>query len=99
MGNRFFTAMDEEVRGRMSNLATAPKTYERAQEAQRKAQLEQQFHSDQPKKVRSGDVYRYFEFLNDGFREFLIAESKRGLLPEQHTSCFRYERMARLRIA
>ena len=27
-------------------------------------------------RFRSGDVYRYFEFLNDGFQQFLSAESK-----------------------
>jgi hypothetical protein len=50
-------------------------------------------------RFRSGDVYRYFECLNDGFRQFLSAESKGRYFLINIRNCFRYERMAKLRTA
>ncbi len=48
-------------------------------------------------RFRSGDVYRYFDFSEDQYLEFLNAES-RGLLSHIR-DYFRYERMAKLRTA
>lgn len=50
-------------------------------------------------RFRSGDVYRYFEFFHDGFRQFLCAESKGRYFLNNIRNCFRYERMAKLRTA
>jgi hypothetical protein len=50
-------------------------------------------------RFRSGDVYRYFEFLNDGFGQFLSAESKGRYFLSNIRNCFRCERMAKLRTA
>ena len=50
-------------------------------------------------RFRSGDVYRYFEFLNDGFRQFLSTESKGRYFLNNILHCFRYERMAKLQVA
>jgi hypothetical protein len=50
-------------------------------------------------RFRSGDVYRYFGVLNDGFRQFLSAESKGRYFLNGTRNCFRYERMARLQVA
>lgn len=47
----------------------------------------------------SGDVYRYFEFLNDTFQQFLSAESKGHYFLSNIRNCFRYERLAKLRTA
>lgn len=47
-------------------------------------------------RFRSGDVYRYFEFLNDGFQQFLSADSKGRYFLSNIRNCFRYERMAKL---
>lgn len=47
-------------------------------------------------RFRSGDVYRYFEFLNESFREFLSAESKGRYFLRNIRNCFRFERMAKL---
>ena len=48
-------------------------------------------------RFRSGDVYRYFEFFNDAYQQFLSAESKGRYFLSNIRNCFRYERMAKLR--
>jgi hypothetical protein len=50
-------------------------------------------------RFHSGDVYRYFEFLNYGFRQFLSAESKGRYFVSNIRNSFRCERMAKLQVA
>ena len=50
-------------------------------------------------RFQSGDVYRYFEFSNDDYQQFLSAESKGRHFLSNIRNCFSYERMAKLRVA
>ena len=50
-------------------------------------------------RFRSGDVYRYFEFSNDDYQQFLSAESKGRYFLSNIRNCFRHERLAKLRVA
>ena len=50
-------------------------------------------------RFRSGDVYRYFEFSNDDYQQFLSAESKGRYFLSNIRNCFRYERLAKLQVA
>jgi KTSC domain-containing protein len=50
-------------------------------------------------RFRSGDVYRYFDFPDGDYRQFLLAESKGQFLLSHIRNCFRYERMAKLQVA
>jgi hypothetical protein len=47
----------------------------------------------------SGDVYRYFEFPAEQYREFLKAESRSRYFLNHIRNHFRYERLAKLRAA
>jgi KTSC domain len=47
----------------------------------------------------SGDVYRYFEFPEEQYREFLDAESHGRYFLNYIRNHFRYERLARLQAA
>jgi hypothetical protein len=50
-------------------------------------------------RFRSGDVYRYFDFPPEQYRQFLNADSRgRYFLANIRNHC-RYERLARLRAA
>ena len=48
-------------------------------------------------RFRSGDVYRYFDFPGDEYREFLAAESHGRYFLDHIRDRFRYERLAKLR--
>lgn len=50
-------------------------------------------------RFRSGDVYRYFDFPEDEYREFLNAESHGRYFLDHIRDRFRYERLAKLRTA
>jgi hypothetical protein len=50
-------------------------------------------------RFQSGDVYRYFKFSNDDYQQFLSAESKGRYFLSNIRNCFRYERLAKLRVA
>ena len=50
-------------------------------------------------RFRSQDVYRYFEFPDDRYREFLNAESRGRYFLSHIRDRFRHERMAKLRVA
>ena len=50
-------------------------------------------------RFRSGDVYRYFDFPDGDYRQFLMAESKGQFFLNNIRNCFRYERMAKLQVA
>jgi hypothetical protein len=50
-------------------------------------------------RFHSGDVYRYFEFSNDDYQQLLAAESKGRHFLSNIRNCFRYERLAKLRLA
>lgn len=50
-------------------------------------------------RFQSGDIYRYFEFSNDDYQQFLSAESKGRYFLNNIRNCFRYERLAKLRVA
>ena len=50
-------------------------------------------------RFRSGDVYRYFDFPEDQYQEFLNADSRGRYFLSHIRDHFRYERMAKLRIA
>ncbi|MBV8828302.1 MAG: KTSC domain-containing protein [Acidobacteriaceae bacterium] len=50
-------------------------------------------------RFRSGDVYRYFHFSPDEYQHFLRAESKGRYFLSNIRNCFRYERLAKLRVA
>jgi hypothetical protein len=47
----------------------------------------------------TGDVYRYFEFPAADYQTFLGAESKGRFFRSHIRDYFRYERMAKLRVA
>jgi hypothetical protein len=47
----------------------------------------------------SGDVYRYFEFPGEQYREFLDAESQGRYFLNHIRNDFRYERLAKLQAA
>ena len=46
-------------------------------------------------RFRSGEVYRYFEFPEEQYREFLDAESRGRYFLSNIRNRFRYERMAK----
>lgn len=50
-------------------------------------------------RFRSGDVYRYFEFPPEQYREFLNAESHGRYFLTHIRNAFRYERLAKLQAA
>jgi hypothetical protein len=50
-------------------------------------------------RFHSGDVYRYFDFPEEDFQLFLLAESKGQFFLRNIRNCFRYERIAKLRVA
>ena len=50
-------------------------------------------------RFRSGDVYRYFDFRDYQYRAFLNAESHGHFFLSHIRDRFRYERLAKLRIA
>jgi hypothetical protein len=50
-------------------------------------------------RFRSGEVYRYFEFPEEQYREFLDAESRGRYFLSNIRNRFRYERMAKLHAA
>jgi hypothetical protein len=50
-------------------------------------------------RFRSGDVYRYFEFPSDEYRQFLDSESKGRHFLSNIRDQFRFERLAKLRAA
>lgn len=50
-------------------------------------------------RFRSGDVYRYFDFSADRYRYFLNAESHGRYFLSHIRDHFRFERLAKLRIA
>jgi hypothetical protein len=47
----------------------------------------------------SGDVYRYFEFPAQQYQDFLQAESRGRYFLSHIRDQFRYERLAKLRVA
>ncbi len=50
-------------------------------------------------RFQSEDIYRYFEFSNNDYQQFLSAESKGRYFLSNIRNCFRYERLAKLRVA
>jgi hypothetical protein len=50
-------------------------------------------------RFRCGDVYRYFDFPNETYQQFLLAESKGQFFLNNIRNNFQYERMAKLRVA
>lgn len=50
-------------------------------------------------RFRSGEVYRYFDFPQTRYREFLDAESRGRYFLSHIRNQFRYERLAKLRAA
>ena len=50
-------------------------------------------------RFRSGDVYRYFEFPEEQYREFLDADSHGRYFLNYIRNDFRYERLAKLQAA
>lgn len=50
-------------------------------------------------RFRSGDVYRYFDFPDPDYHQFLRAESKGQFFLSNIRNCFHYERMAHLQVA
>lgn len=50
-------------------------------------------------RFRSQDVYRYFEFPDDRYQEFLNAASRGRYFLSHIRDRFRHERMAKLRVA
>jgi hypothetical protein len=50
-------------------------------------------------RFRSGDVYRYFDFPERQYREFLEAESRGRYFLTRIRNHFRYERLAKLQAA
>lgn len=50
-------------------------------------------------RFRTGDVYRYFEFSGEHYRAFLNAESRGKYFLANIRDQFRYERLAKLRVA
>jgi KTSC domain len=50
-------------------------------------------------RFRGGEVYRYFEFPEEQYQEFLDAKSKGRYFLSSIRNQFRYERLARLQAA
>jgi hypothetical protein len=50
-------------------------------------------------RFHSGDVYRYFDFPPEQYRDFLGAESKGRFFLSEIRNQFRYERLFRLAVA
>jgi hypothetical protein len=50
-------------------------------------------------RFRSGEVYRYFEFPEEQYRELLNAESRGRYFLSHIRNQFRYERLAKLQAA
>ena len=50
-------------------------------------------------RFHSGDVYRYFDFPDESYRQFLLAESKGQFFLRDIRNRFRYERLAKLQVA
>jgi len=50
-------------------------------------------------RFRSGEVYRYFEFPEEQYQEFLDAESRGRYFLSYIRNQFRYERLAKLQAA
>ena len=50
-------------------------------------------------RFRSGEVYRYFEFPADRYRELLATESRGRYFLSHIRNQFRYERLAKLHAA
>jgi KTSC domain len=50
-------------------------------------------------RFRSGEVYRYFEFPQKQYQEFLDAESRGPYFLSHIRNQFRYERLAKLQAA
>jgi KTSC domain-containing protein len=50
-------------------------------------------------RFRSGDVYRYFDFPEQRYRELLEAESRGRYFLSSIRNHFRYERLAKLQAA
>jgi hypothetical protein len=50
-------------------------------------------------RFRSSDVYRYFDFPNETYQQFLLAESKGQFFLSNIRNCLRYERLAKLQVA
>ena len=50
-------------------------------------------------RFRSGDVYRYFDFPEPQYREFLNTESRGRYFLSSIRNQFRYERLAKLQAA
>jgi hypothetical protein len=48
---------------------------------------------------KTGDVYRYFDYPATQFHAFLEAESHGRFFLDHIRNCYRYERMAKLRVA
>ena len=50
-------------------------------------------------RFRTGEVYRYFDFPGEDYQEFLDAESRGKYFLSNIRDRFRYERLAKLRVA
>jgi hypothetical protein len=50
-------------------------------------------------RFRSGDVYRYFDISHELHQQFLGADSRGRFFLDHIRDHFRYERLARLRVA
>ena len=50
-------------------------------------------------RFRTGEVYRYFEFSAENYQTFLNAESRGKYFLTNIRDQFRYERLAKLRVA
>ncbi len=50
-------------------------------------------------RFRTGEVYRYFEFPAEDYQNFLNAESRGKYFLANIRDQFRYERLAKLRVA
>ncbi|MEO7649454.1 MAG: KTSC domain-containing protein [Bryobacteraceae bacterium] len=50
-------------------------------------------------RFRSGDVYRYLDFPGENYKEFLNADSRGKHFLANIRHQFRYERMAKFRVA
>jgi KTSC domain len=48
---------------------------------------------------RSGDVYRYFDFPNETYQQFLLVESKGQFFLTNIRNGLRYERLPKLQVA
>ena len=50
-------------------------------------------------RFHSADVYRYLQFSQDDYQQFLNAESKGRHFLSNIRNCFPYERLAKLQVA